>query len=125
MLKNKDVNSTEHCNLNRIKENSNGDFIFLNEIYSEFLLELPKKMAAIQTFLKEDKKEDILMICHNLVGIFQIFGMESSLIILQKINLQLLQKNGIDKSIHKQFEELKFILNNVLLEIEMELSKQR
>jgi hypothetical protein len=125
MLKNKDVNSTEHCNLNRIKENSSGDFIFLNEIYSEFLLELPKKMAAIQTFLKEDKKEDILMICHNLVGIFQIFGMESSLIILQKINLQLLQKNGIDKSIHKQFEELKFILNNVLLEIEMELSKQR
>jgi hypothetical protein len=122
MLKNKDVNSTEHFDLNRIKENSNGDVIFLNEIYSEFLLALPKKMAAIQTFLKEDKKEDILKICHNLVGIFPIFGMETSLIILQKINLQLLQ-NGIDKSIHKQFEELEFILNNVLLEIEMELSK--
>jgi hypothetical protein len=122
MLKNKDVNSTEHFDLKRIKENSNGDVIFLNEIYSEFLLALPKKMAAIQTFLKEDKKEDILKICHNLVGIFPIFGMESSLIILQKINLQLLQ-NGIDKSIHKQFEELEFILNNVLLEIEMELSK--
>jgi HPt (histidine-containing phosphotransfer) domain-containing protein len=122
MIKIKDVNSSEHFDLNRIIENSNGDFIFLNDIYSEFLLELPKKMAAIQASLKENKIEDVLNICHNLIGIFPIFGMESSVHILRDIKLQLHQ-NGIDNSIQKQFEELELILNKVLLEIEIELSK--
>lgn len=122
MIKIKDINSSEHFNLERIKENSNGDIKFLHEIYSEFLLELPKKMAAMQVFLKENKKEDIVNLCHNLVGIFPIFGMESSLHILREITLQL-QKVNIDKSIQKQFEELKCIINKVLLEIEIELSK--
>ncbi len=122
MIKIKDISSSEHFDLDRIKENSNGDIKFLHEIYSEFLLELPKKLAAIQVFLKENKKEEILKICHNLIGIFPIFGMESSLRILREIKLQLRQK-GIDNSIQKQFEELECILNKVLLEIEIELSK--
>ena len=122
MIKLKDINSSEHFDLDRIKENSNGDIKFLHEIYSEFLLELPKKTKAIQALLKENKIEDVLNICHNLVGIFPIFGMESSLHILREIKLQLHQ-NGIDKSIQKQFEELECIINTVLLEIEIELSK--
>jgi hypothetical protein len=48
--------------------------------------------------------------------------MESSVHILRDIKLQLHQ-NGIDNSIQKQFEELELILNKVLLEIEIELSK--
>ena len=122
MITIKDINSSGHFDLDRIKENSNGDVKFLHEIYSEFLLEIPKKMAAMQMFLKENKIEDILNICHNLVGIFPIFGMESSLLILRGINLQLSQ-NSIDQSIQKQFEELEGIINTVLLEIEIELSK--
>ncbi|MEY3425310.1 MAG: hypothetical protein RL679_668 [Bacteroidota bacterium] len=122
MITIKDINSSGHFDLDRIKENSNGDVKFLHEIYSEFLLEIPKKMAAMQMFLKENKIEDILNICHNLVGIFPIFGMESSLLILRGINLQLSQ-NSIDQSIEKQFEELECIINTVLLEIEIELSK--
>jgi HPt (histidine-containing phosphotransfer) domain-containing protein len=120
-LKNKHINITEHYDLNRIKEHSNGDFVFLSDIYSELLLELPKKMAAIQILLQDNEKEEILKICHSLVGIFPMFGMESSLTILREINLQLSQ-NDIDQSIQKQFEELEYILNNVLLEIEIELS---
>ncbi|MEY3438063.1 MAG: hypothetical protein RL265_648 [Bacteroidota bacterium] len=122
MITIKDINSSGHFDLDRIKENSNGDVKFLHEIYSEFLLEIPKKMAAMQMFLKENKIEDILNICHNLVGIFPIFGMESSLLILRGINLQLSQ-NSIDQSIEKQFAELECIINTVLLEIEIELSK--
>lgn len=122
MITIKDINSSGHFDLDRIKENSNGDVKFLHEIYSEFLLEIPKKMAAMQMLLKENKIEDILNICHNLVGIFPIFGMESSLLILRGINLQLSQ-NSIDQSIEKQFEELEGIINTVLLEIEIELSK--
>lgn len=122
MITIKDINSSEHFDLDRIKENSNGDVKFLHEIYSEFLLEIPKKMAAMQMFLKENKIEEVLNICHNLVGIFPIFGMESSLLILRGINLQLSQ-NFIDQSIQKQFEELEGIINTVLLEIEIELSK--
>ena len=122
MITIKDINSSGHFDLDRIKENSNGDVKFLHEIYSEFLLEIPKKMAAMQMFLKENKIEDILNLCHNLVGIFPIFGMESSLLILRGINLQLSQ-NSIDQSIQKQFEELEGIINTVLLEIEIELSK--
>ena len=122
MITIKDINSSGHFDLDRIKENSNGDVKFLHEIYSEFLLEIPKKMAAMQMFLKENKIEDILNICHNLVGIFPIFGMESSLLILRGINLQLSQ-NSIDQSIEKQFEELEGNINTVLLEIEIELSK--
>ena len=122
MITIKDINSSGHFDLDRIKENSNGDVKFLHEIYSEFLLELPKKLAAMQVLLKENKIEDVLNICHNLVGIFPIFGMETSLHILREIKLQLHQ-NGIDKSIQKQFEELECIINTVLLEIEIELSK--
>ena len=122
MITIKDINSSGHFDLDRIKENSNGDVKFLHEIYSEFLLEIPKKMAAMQMFLKENKIEDILNICHNLVGIFPIFGMESSLLILRGITLQLHQ-NGIDQSIQKLFEELECNINTVLLEIEIELSK--
>ena len=122
MITIKDINSSGHFDLDRIKENSNGDVKFLHEIYSEFLLEIPKKMAAMQVFLKENKIEDILNICHNLVGIFPIFGMESSLLILRGITLQLHQ-NGIDQSIQKLFEELECNINTVLLEIEIELSK--
>lgn len=123
-MENNNTIRTEHLDLNRIKENSNGDFVFLNEIYSELLLELPKKMAAIQTLIQENNKEEILKICHNLAGIFHIFGMETSLKILREINLQLSQ-NSIDQSIQKQFEELEYILNKVLLEIEIELSELR
>lgn len=123
-MEDKNTFRTEHLDLNRIKENSNGDFVFLNEIYSELLLELPKKMMAIQTLIQENNKEEILKICHNLVGIFHIFGMETSLKILREINLQLSQ-NSINQSIQKQFEELDYILNKVLLEIEIELSELR
>ena len=122
MITIKDINSSGHFDLDRIKENSNGDVKFLHEIYSEFLLEIPKKMAAMQMFLKENKIEEVLNICHNLVGIFPIFGMESSLLILRGITLQLHQ-NGIDQSIQKLFEELECNINTVLLEIEIELSK--
>ena len=121
-MEDKNTINIEHVDLKHIKENSNGDFVFLSEIYCEFLLELPKKMAAIQMLVKENKKEEILKICHNLVGIFPIFGMETSMKILREINLQLSQ-NVLDKTIQKQFEELECIINKVLLEIETELSK--
>ncbi len=116
------LSSKEHFDLIRIKEKSNGDLVFLGDIYAEFLLEIPKKMHSIKMFLKENKKDEILKICHSLIGILPLFGMESSLTIILKIKSQL-QQNGIDNAIQKQFEELDFILKSVLIEMEMEISK--
>ncbi len=121
-MENKIINSKEHLNLNRIREHSNGDCDFLIDIYSEFLLELPKKMTAIEILIQDNKKEEILKICHNLVGIFPMFGMESSLKILLDIKLHLKQK-GIDNSIQKKLLKLDLILKDVLLEIEIELTQ--
>ena len=78
------LSSKEHFDLIRIKEKSNGDLVFLGDIYAEFLLEIPKKMHSIKMFLKENKKDEILKICHSLIGILPLFGMESSLTIILK-----------------------------------------
>jgi len=107
--------------LTHLTKHADGDKIFLEEIYTEFLKEMPKKLKEIQSAIKEKDVKHLSKIFHSLHGIFSTFGMQKAIQILDTISPEIKQ-NGVTNNSKKQIDELELLINEAMENLKVELS---
>lgn len=108
--------------LTHLKEHADGDKTFLEEIYKEFLNEMPKKLIEIHGAKKTKDVDQLAKIFHSLHGIFSTFGMHKAIKILNSLSNEIKQV-GVSKNSLDQIDKLELLINDAMENLNVEISK--
>lgn len=121
-LENKFQVVTRHFDLSHLIEHADGDKHFLDEIFNEFLQEMPRKLEEIRVFTKAKDVTSLSKTFHSLQGIFSTFGMHESIKLLNSLSTEI-KKAGITSKVHPKFEKLELMINEAMEDLKVEMTR--
>jgi len=114
----------EIYDLTHLIEHAEGDSHFLEEIYQEFIREMPKKLEELHILLLTKDTDEIHRLFHSLRGILPTFGMHSSVQLLQEITVRI-DKKEYNKELNDQIENLESTVLLTMKALETEIKNLR
>lgn len=108
--------------LTHLTEHAYGDSVFLKEIFTEFLNEMPKKLTEIHASIKSNDVNNLIKVFHSLHGIFSTFGMHKAIRILNTISNDIKQ-NGVSEKVQEQIDKLELLIHESMENLKVESSK--
>lgn len=108
--------------LTHLKEHADGDKVFLEEIYTEFINEMPKKLIEIHGAKETKDVDQLAKIFHSLHGIFSTFGMHKAIKILNSLSNEIKQV-GVSKNSLDQIDKLELLINEAMENLNVEIRK--